>query len=266
MFQGKNFEAKEDFLLSHTCLNQGKYGKVFKGQHRKTNEILCFKKILLDRENEICMQRAQNEIDIHTFLSENFPHEVIQFHGFYEKSSKLVMVMELAFLDLFDYREKLPRKKMPRDKVVKCMKQICTFISHLHENNIMHGDLKLENILIMDVKNTEFKLCDFGVSKRLKSTDEILEILPLIGTADYMTPETVLFYQYGLCTDIWALGVICYELFTGKVPFSNHKEHVKYVFDPIGSDEIAQDFVAKIFVDRDQRPLIKDLLEHPFLK
>ena len=89
----------------------------------------------------------------------------------------------------------------------------------LHKNNIVHRDLKLENVLID--KNGYLVIIDFGVSKILESdfqTDTV------VGTADYMAPEVKKGEQYGKSVDWWSVGIMIYEMIFGKSPFSLDEE------------------------------------------
>lgn len=86
-------------------------------------------------------------------------------------------------------------------------------IQYLHKNlNIMYRDLKPENILIST--DGHIKLTDFGLSKIMLDTS-----YTFAGTPEYLAPEIILNQGYNQKVDIWALGVLCYELLSGKVPF-----------------------------------------------
>ncbi len=81
-------------------------------------------------------------------------------------------------------------------------------IKYLHQNNIMHRDLKPENILLN--KKMEIKICDFGTSKSFNK-DELRKTF--CGTYEYMAPEVFFSKSQTKKTDIWALGILMYEMF-----------------------------------------------------
>ena len=88
-------------------------------------------------------------------------------------------------------------------------------IAYLHSIKVIHRDIKLDNILLDSEKGV--KICDFGVSKIIKKGQVIKE---QCGTPDYLAPEIIIDEGYeGFFVDVWSLGVIFYELISGKVPF-----------------------------------------------
>ncbi len=112
--------------------------------------------------------------------------------------------------DLFEYlRKNKPEKKI----LLNFFYQTLLSINYLHERNIMHRDLKPENILIDSDFN--IKICDFGWSVRVKENEERTT---LCGTYEYMAPEVYQGYSQTKKTDIWALGILLFELFHGYPP------------------------------------------------
>ena len=93
--------------------------------------------------------------------------------------------------------------------------QLCRVIRFLHQRNIIHRDIKLENILL-EGKTTP-KICDFGWSRVLRDNEQRQTFC---GTFEYMAPEIFENEEYGKQVDIWSLGVILYELFHHKSPFA----------------------------------------------
>lgn len=87
-------------------------------------------------------------------------------------------------------------------------------LDYLHKQKILHWDLKLDNILLSDWY--EVKLCDFGVSKKIKDEEKLTE---RIGTLAYMAPEVFNQAYKGFKSDYWSLGVAIFILMNGKAPF-----------------------------------------------
>ncbi len=88
-------------------------------------------------------------------------------------------------------------------------------IQYLHNNHIIYRDLKPENILLFS--NGYVKLSDFGLARTM--SDQNSKFKTLTGTAVYNAPEMVLQQGYGKSIDLWALGVLAYELKSGETPF-----------------------------------------------
>ena len=103
------------------------------------------------------------------------------------------------------------------EKIVSIMKQLTSAIAHAHENGIIHRDIKPQNILIDHYGN--IKVTDFGIAMALSSTT-ITQTNSLLGSVHYLSPEQA---RGGLATkksDIYALGIVMFELLTGTLPFS----------------------------------------------
>ena len=140
---------------------------------------------------------------------------------------------------------------------------------YLHENNIIHRDIKPQNILLS--ANGVIKICDFGFARFFDNKTMITSIK---GTPLYMAPELLSEYPYNKKADLWSLGVILYELFVGQPPFYTnsfqtlmkkiHKEDIRY---PDSMTPQFKDFLKGLLhknpKDRWDWPKI---LSHPFLK
>ena len=92
--------------------------------------------------------------------------------------------------------------------------QVIMGIGRLHENGIMHRDLKLEN-LMLDI-NGYVKIIDFGLAKRLNPQDVANTVC---GTPFYYAPELISLQSYDKSVDWWAIGILMFEMLTGKVAF-----------------------------------------------
>ncbi len=116
-----------------------------------------------------------------------------------------------------DFAIKLQKNQRYAEPMVKDLfRQMVNVIEFLHANNIVHRDIKLKNMLM--TSNNTVQLIDFGFSKKLFD-GEIME--DFCGTPNYISPEIVNRKNYyPKAADIWALGVVLYKLFTGKLPFN----------------------------------------------
>lgn len=106
---------------------------------------------------------------------------------------------------------------IPIEKVIDIILQITSAISHAHQNNIIHRDIKPQNILID--KKGNVKITDFGIAVALTSTT-ITQTNSVLGTVHYISPEQA---RGGVATkksDIYSLGIVLFELLTGRLPFS----------------------------------------------
>lgn len=120
--------------------------------------------------------------------------------------------------NLFDHLCKVRRFREDAVKFISA--QILVGLGYLHANKIVHRDLKPENVL-MDL-NGYVKLADFGLAKFLQ-TDQSTK--SFCGTAEYLAPEILEMSGHGFAVDWWTLGVLIYEMITGRPPFMNKNHH-----------------------------------------
>jgi serine/threonine protein kinase len=135
-----------------------------------------------------------------------------------EDHSQVYMVME--WVDGRLLRQILTEQgKLPAERAVRIALRICEVLEYIHQHGIVHRDLKPDNIMVGD--EDRIKLIDFGIaaksgSRRLTFTN----FSQVMGTAEYISPEQVKGKRGDARSDLYALGVMLYEMLTGKTPFS----------------------------------------------
>lgn len=147
------------------------------------------------------------------------------------------------------------KQAMDVERAMKVAFDICSGMESAHAASVVHRDLKPNNILIDE--NSLVKIVDFGVAAATQSTDtKLTKTGLLVGTPTYMAPEQVLGKDVDDCTDIYSLGVIMYEMLTGRPPYSGKDsmsimyQHVQGKAEPVMSknEEVSKelsDLVAK---------------------
>lgn len=154
----------------------------------------------------------QHEVKI--LLKLNRHPNVVKLFETFETGRHILLVMELcAGGDLLNYVRK--RKKLDEIAAKYLFKQLIEGLGYLHSKNVLHRDIKLDNILL-DGKGM-VKIADFGVSKEVKP-DEIMR--EQCGTPAYIAPEIIKDRGYtGFKADLWSAGVVLYAMLYGTVPF-----------------------------------------------
>lgn len=126
-----------------------------------------------------------------------------------------------------DYRER--NEKIPEDSVLDAILRISLGLQYLHNNNIIHADLKPENVLVDAQGN--IKVTDFATSMVFHKYSEYP--FPAVATYSYLSPEQMTSDSYDKSTDIWSLGCIAHEMCSLKVMFLNHHSNYtmrKHIF------------------------------------
>ena len=279
MFQKSNFigvhmEKIEKYYQFIKEIGYGTYGHVYRVQSISTGNVYACKKF--DKKYIKNKKRLKNEIDL--LRATDHPNIIKLFETFEDKQHLYLIMEECSGGELFARLAKnAQNNKMYTEKdAAKMMKQILEAVNYLHYHNVCHRDLKPENILLSSMEeNSQLKLIDFGLSKVVKSVDDIIKGKE-VGTLYYMAPEVIL-GDYNEKCDVWSCGVILYIMLSGNPPFyDNDKEKLKkkicnieYNFNfPIFSkiSEDAKDLLRQIFVNYENRPTISDILNSTWVK
>ena len=196
-------------------IGKGAFGKVNIGLHVLTGRIVAIKSFNKTKfPDEKYKKKIMNEIN----LMKNLKHfSVVKLLDTIETDKYILLIMEnILGGDLLSFIKK--RNKLP-EKIAKFIfKQLLQSIKYIHNKNIVHRDIKLDNILI-DLNNN-IKLCDFGVGKNITDNNELL--YEQCGTPAYIAPEVLAGEGYcGFPVDIWSSGVVLYSLLMGNIPFKS---------------------------------------------
>mmetsp|Transcript_24703 Transcript_24703/g.49526 ORF Transcript_24703/g.49526 Transcript_24703/m.49526 type:complete len:318 (+) Transcript_24703:396-1349(+) len=232
-------------------------------------------KSLADEEN---LEALETEIDILRKL--DHPH-IVALKEVVVCTSDTYIVMELlSGGELFN--RIVEQGRFSEHDAAELFAQILLSMEYLHSLNIVHRDVKPENILYVSQGSTQIKLIDFGYAG-LWAPDK--ELSGLCGTPDYVAPEVLSWYDeddngtpYGKGSDLWSLGVLLYVILSGCSPFSAEEEEAilqlvaqaKYEFHEsewATVSESAKDLIKKLLVVAPaQRMTMPEMLEHPWLK
>lgn len=132
------------------------------------------------------------------------------------KSDEKYIIME--YVDGITLREYLDHNgALPADEVISCARQVLRALSEAHAKGIVHRDIKPQNIMIL--KDGQIKVTDFGIAK-LPETETVIAGNKGIGTVQYISPEQAGGDETDCRSDIYSVGVLLYEMATGRLPFS----------------------------------------------
>ena len=195
--------------VSHTGMSV-----LYKATDLNTGRLVAIKVPLPEMESDpVLLERFKREQEIGQLL--DHPGVVKTFND--EERSRTYMVIE--WVDGRLLRTVLnEEKKLPIERAIKITLGICDALDYMHKRGIVHRDLKPENIMVGE--NDQVKLIDFGIAMKEDARRlTFVNVSSLLGTPDYISPEQVKGARGDQRSDIYAVGIMFYEMLTGRVPF-----------------------------------------------
>ncbi|XP_071319736.1 myosin light chain kinase, smooth muscle-like isoform X2 [Trachinotus anak] len=259
----------KDHYDVHEKLGVGKFGQVFRLTHKETGQE-CAGKFYRARTSKEKVA-AHKEIELMNCL--HHP-KLVQCLAAYDTRSEMVMVMEyIAGGELF---ERIVDENFEHTEPTSAryMQQILEGMQYVHKQNIVHLDLKPENIVCVDTTGTQIKIIDFGLASKLEDGKPLMV---MHGTPEFVAPEVINYEPVGLETDMWSIGVICFILLSGESPFQGNNDAETfslvtaacYEFDQESFEDIsdqAKDFISSLLKkDRRCRLSCTEALAHPWM-
>jgi predicted Zn-dependent protease len=199
-------------LLSEIA--RGGMGIVYRARDLRTSRMVALKVMIECDDDEVRLQRFEREAELCASL--DHPN-VVRIHDAGRIEGMPYFTMDYVEGDSLD--DLLEGSGVARDLAIKVIAQSARAMDHAHERGIIHRDLKPGNILIERITNTG-RVTDFGLARDLHRGTRLTQVGQAVGTPYYMAPEQVRGERDvdGRC-DVYALGVILYEILTGDVPF-----------------------------------------------
>ena len=256
-------------------LGKGKYGLIKLGKNKKTNEEVAIKILCKTNMRNDQLTLIKTEIDI---LKICHHKNIIKLYDIFENENFFYIIMEYCSGgDLFSYLER-NKFHIPERQSCKIIYKILKALSYLHSFGIIHRDIKSENILITYNNDEEFdiRINDFNLSKILGPGEYCNETC---GTLSYVAPEILLKKKYNKLVDSWSLGVTCYLLISGSLPFDhplNDKEIIRKtiyeqpnfrngIWEKIPNECI--NFISKLLEKNPKKRMtINEALNHEWIK
>jgi len=280
-------------------LGVGSFSVVHAAKNVKTGQPLAVKMVKIPKDNEIFLRRLKREVKILKGLEHP---NIVRLVNVFEAPTKVNLVMERCdggelfnLLEGMEFEEDGTRMWVPpgpngelnsiefaEELVVDIVYQILSAVRYMHDRQIVHRDLKLENVLLEEAYSAadrvhHVKVVDFGFAKVLEPKEQLFSAC---GSPHYAAPEVVRAKDSGVgyrfeC-DMWAMGIITYTLMCCQYPFDGESDASiiakvqagEFSFPPhVKVSAEAQDFVrALIQVNPQQRLTAAEALEHPWIK
>ncbi|EFJ48986.1 hypothetical protein VOLCADRAFT_104524 [Volvox carteri f. nagariensis] len=259
-------------------IGQGAFGTVYLALVHATGQEIAVKQVSLPRDaaNNGRVFGHIRSLEVEVGLLRRLRHENIVRYLGTERTDDCLNIF-LEYVPGGPISNKLSQFGPLREETIRVYtKQILRGLEYLHQQKVMHRDIKGANILVDT--NGVVKLADFGASRQI---EELATIgggsRSIRGTANWMAPEVIKQSGHGRAADIWSLGCVVIEMATGRAPWSNFSDPYAVMYHVASTKELpampdtlsahAKDFLTLCFnrVPR-ERPNATRLLQHPWLQ
>nr|XP_014989155.2 serine/threonine-protein kinase 17A isoform X2 [Macaca mulatta] len=274
-FNERRCGPRSAFHPSSGSENQrGKFAVVRKCIKKDSGIEFAAKFMRKRRKGQDCRMEIIHEIAVLELAQDN--PWVINLHEVYETASEMILVLEYAAGgEIFDQCVADREEAFKEKDVQRLMRQILEGVHFLHTHDVVHLDLKPQNILLTSESPLgDIKIVDFGLSRILKNSEELREIM---GTPEYVAPEILSYDPISMATDMWSIGVLTYVMLTGISPFLGNDKQETFLnisqmnlsyseeeFDVLS--ESAHDFIRTLLVKKpEDRATAEECLKHPWL-
>ena len=194
-------------------LGAGGMGEVYAGEHAKLGRRAAIKILGAASTDESFKARFFNEARLQASL--HHPH-VAALYDFQEIGGQLCIFME--YVDGESLEDLVKRRAFAVEDALQTFAAICEAIAYVHANGIVHRDIKSQNVKL--AANGTIKMLDFGIAKASAAPEKLTQTGGVIGTPHYLAPEQLSGKNASPQTDVWALGILLYEMLTGETPFN----------------------------------------------
>ncbi|XP_051901273.1 serine/threonine-protein kinase D3-like isoform X6 [Pristis pectinata] len=206
-------------IFPDEVLGSGQFGVVYGGKHRKSARDVAIKVIDKLRFPTQRESQLRNEV---TILQDLQHPGVVNLDAVFEDTDRVFVVMEKLHGDMLEMILSSQNSRLPERLTKFLTTQILEALRYLHSKNIVHCDLKPENVLLAsDDPYPQVKLCDFGFARIIGEKSFRRSV---VGTAAYLAPEVLQSRAYNRSLDMWSVGVIIYVCLSGTFPFNEDED------------------------------------------
>ena len=265
-------EIKKVNLVWHEKIGKGSFGTVYLCENKDTGDVMAAK--IVDTR----IQHKNLEKEIKSLFTEmenlkKIKHKyIVRYYGMLRDHNSISLLME--YVQGGTISDLISKKGALGEEVVSYFSlQILEGLAYLHQNRIVHRDIKCANILLD--KHNNCKLADFGTSKHAQNIRSLSGCDTFCGTIHWMSPECMQSKKYGSKSDIWSFGCTVIQMLTTKPPFFDREPQAamyQVVFTdvnpsfPPGTSGYCKEFINDCFERNPQfRPSAKQLLGYNFL-
>ncbi len=200
-------------------LGQGGMGAVYTGIQLSVGRKVAVK-VLRDElsDRELALERFYRESKI---ISELTHPNIVRLVDFGQDRERDLLYLVMELVDGFNLGDMLERGRFKVAMALEVVYQVCGALTEPHARGVIHRDLKPDNLLVVPISDgtIQIKVLDFGIARALEGNAQLTATGMVCGTPQYMAPEQAQNQAIGPSTDLYALGVILYEMLSGAPPF-----------------------------------------------
>ena len=195
-------------------IGRGSFAVVWRARHVTTRAKVAVKEIQLEKLNRKLRESLESEISV---LRRSRHDNIIKLHDIIKEERRIFLVLEYcAGGDVSEFIRRVGRVEEPVAR--RFMAQIASGLRAMRAQNLIHRDLKPQNLLLTAPRSdARLKIADFGFARYVHPTG-MAETL--CGSPLYMAPEILSYQKYDAKADLWSVGTILYELLVGRPPFT----------------------------------------------
>ncbi|CAH2320301.1 Homeodomain-interacting kinase 2 [Pelobates cultripes] len=225
--------SKTNVYIVQELLGSGTFGNVVKGVINGTNEKVAIKIL---KDTPYVAEHAEEEVDILCQLSKEQPDDfnLVKHYDHFQHNNNICIVFEMLDISLSDFIKKCNCRPLPVKHIRPIVQQVGSALAKLKSLGIIHTDLKPENIMLVDTSKHPFKVkvIDFGCAIHTSKA----QCSRYIQTRYYRSPEIILGLPFWEAIDMWSLGCIMAELFTGHplYPGASEYDQIRYITETQG--------------------------------
>ncbi|CAJ1074851.1 serine/threonine-protein kinase D1 isoform X2 [Xyrichtys novacula] len=258
-------------IFPDEVLGSGQFGIVYGGKHRKSGRDVAIK--IIDKLRFPTKQESQLRNEVAILQSLHHPG-VVNLDCMFETPERVFVVMEKLHGDMLEMILSSEKGRLPERITKFLVTQILVALRHLHFKNIVHCDLKPENVLLASADSfPQVKLCDFGFARIIGEKSFRRSV---VGTPAYLAPEVLRNKGYNRSLDMWSVGVIIYVSLSGTFPFNEDEDindqiqNAAFMYPPHPWKKVSNEAIDLINnllqVKMRKRYSVDKTLSHPWLQ
>ena len=239
-----------EFIVHNIKIGKGSFSTIYMGKDKLNNNTVAIKKLDVDNVYKL-KKNIKREIELHKKIKHR---NIINLYDVIYDTNLHYVYLVLEYCQSGDFSKFQNKRPIKEIFIQKYINDLANGLKYLNDLNIIHRDLKPQNLLMSDCG--DLKIGDFGFAKEFEEMDDLKNTY--CGSPLYMAPEILHYRKYNSKSDLWSVGIIIYEMITGKPPY--HVKNFYQLMKLIEKDEIILSQHYKNTISNNLHDLLSKLL------